>query len=124
MTTATNQIGRIGEQMAVRFLEKLSYEIVDRNWRTQVDDVRGEVDVLARDGDTLVFCEVKTRRNCEDGDDALIAVTPNKQRQLRALAAAYLAEQPESKPVRFDVVAVAWPPSGGRARVIHVPGAF
>ena len=60
MTSATNQIGRIGEQIAVRFLEGLSYDIVERNWRTQVGDVRGEVDVLARDGDTLVFCDQNT----------------------------------------------------------------
>ena len=60
MTSATNQIGRIGEQIAVRFLENQSYEIVARNWRAQVGDVRGEVDVLARDGDTLVFCDQNT----------------------------------------------------------------
>ena len=124
MTVATNRLGRIGEQIAVRYLESLGYEIVDRNWRLAVEGLRGEVDVVARQGETWVFCEVKTRRRSEDGDEALLAVTPAKQRQLRRLAAAYLAAADAHGTIRFDVVAVAWPAGGGRANVVHVPEAF
>ena len=67
---------------------------------------------------------MKTRRRSTDGDDALVAVTPSKQRQLRALATAYLAEQPEQATVRFDVLGVTWPATGGGPQVTHVVGAF
>ena len=124
MTVSTNRLGRIGEQIAVRHLESLGYQVVDRNWRLAVEGLRGEVDVVARDGDTLIFCEVKTRRRSEDGDEALLAVTVAKQRQLRRLAAAYLAAADLRTGVRFDVVAVSWPATGGRANVVHIPAAF
>lgn len=124
MTTSTNRLGRIGEQIAVRYLEGLGYQVVDRNWRLAVEGLRGEVDIVAKDDDTVVFCEVKTRRRSEDGDEALLAVTVPKQRQLRRLAAAYLAAAELSADVRFDVVAVSWPASGGRANVVHVAEAF
>ena len=123
MTVSGNQIGRIGEDLAVRHLEGLGYEIVDRNWRTSVEGIRGEIDIVATHGRTVVFCEVKTRRRtiC---DDAFAAVTWSKQRQLRRLAALYLATLDGGVEVRFDVVAVAWPAQGGSAVVQHIVGAF
>ena len=123
MTQSTNRLGRIGEDLAVRHLEGLGYHIVARNWRAASGDVRGEVDVIARDGRCLVFCEVKSRRRSVF-DDAYAAVTWSKQRQLRRLAALYLAGRGESVDVRFDVVAVAWPVGGGAAAVEHIAGAF
>lgn len=124
MTVATNRLGRIGEQIAVRYLESLGYQIADRNWCLAVDGLRGEIDIVARHDEALVFCEVKTRRRSEDGDEALLAVTPAKQRQLRRLAAAYLAAADARRTIRFDVVAVSWPATGGRAHVVHIPEAF
>ena len=124
MTLATNRLGRIGEQMAVRYLESLGCQIVDRNWRTSEEGVRGEVDIIATHDDATIFCEVKTRKRSEDGDEALLAVTPAKQQQLRRLAAAYLSSGEHRGDVRFDVVAVSWPSTGGRANIVHVPGAF
>jgi putative endonuclease len=123
MTLATNRLGRIGEQMAVRHLLALGYEIIERNWRAAAGELRGEVDIVARDGTELVFCEVKTRRRSVDGDDALLAVSFVKQRQLRRLAIAFLATRP-TRDVRFDVVAVTWPPTGGAPVVTHVKAAF
>lgn len=123
MTASSNRLGRIGEDLATRHLESLGYAIVARNWRASVDGVRGELDVVARHGRTLVFCEVKARRRTAC-DDAFAAVTWSKQRQLRRLAALYLAERPEGGDVRFDVIAVAWPPQGGAAVVDHIVGAF
>lgn len=123
MTASTNRVGRIGEDLAARHLERLGYVIVERNWRTAVEAVRGEVDIVARQGRTLVFCEVKTRRRtlC---DDAFAAVTWSKQRQLRRLASLYLGAVDERVDVRFDVIAVAWPMGGGGAAVHHIAGAF
>lgn len=122
MTVSSNRVGRIGEDLAARHLESLGYVIVARNWRTAVEAVRGELDIVARHGSTLVFCEVKTRRRtiC---DDAFAAVTWAKQRQLRRLAALYLAEV-DAVDVRFDVIAVAWPAAGGAAVIDHIAGAF
>lgn len=123
MTAASNQLGRIGEDLAARHLEDLGYAIVARNWRASVEAVRGEVDIVARNGQTLVFCEVKSRRRTVC-DDAFAAVTWSKQRQLRRLAALYLAANGRADDVRFDVVAVAWPAAGGAAVIDHIPGAF
>lgn len=123
MTASSNQLGRIGEDLAARHLEDRGYSIVARNWRTSIDDVRGEVDIVAVDGRTLVFCEVKSRRRTSC-DDAFAAVTWSKQRQLRRLAALYLAAAGGGVEVRFDVIAVSWPRSGGAAVVDHIAGAF
>lgn len=123
MTVSGNQIGRIGEDLATRHLQSLGYTIVGRNWRASLEGVRGEVDIVARHGWTLVFCEVKTRRRTQC-DDAFAAVTWSKQRQLRRLAALYLAQQPEGGDVRFDVIAVTWPAQGGPAVLDHIVGAF
>lgn len=94
--------------------------VVARNWRCARGDVRGELDVVARCGPLLVFCEVKARRGA--GRDPLVAVTPQKVLRLRRLAAAYLAERPHAGDVRFDVVAVSWPGRGDEPQVVHVPG--
>ena len=123
MTQSTNRLGRIGEDLAARHLESQGYRILARNWRTSAADVRGEVDIIAVTGRTLVFCEVKSRRRsiC---DDAFAAVNWTKQRQLRRLAALYLAGVEGHADVRFDVIAVAWPPGGGVADLQHIAEAF
>jgi putative endonuclease len=123
MTQSTNRIGRIGEDLAARHLESHGFRILHRNWRASVDAVRGELDIIAMERSTLVFCEVKCRRS-STSEDTLASVTWSKQRQLRRLAALYLAGQPEHVPVRFDVVAVFWPPHGGGAEILHVRDAF
>ncbi|MDQ3538381.1 MAG: YraN family protein [Actinomycetota bacterium] len=125
MTTATNRIGRIGEELAVRHLQRLGYTIVARNWRVRVEGVRGELDIVATDAGALVFCEVKTRRRAGPDGPALAAVDRGKQRQLRRLAGLYLAEHGGyGAEVRFDVVGVAWPATGGAAELVHVRAAF
>ncbi|HVL99991.1 MAG TPA: YraN family protein [Egibacteraceae bacterium] len=118
----TAGIGRIGEQIAARHLERAGLTVVERNWRCADGALRGELDIVAVDGRTLVVCEVKARRRA-DADDALEAVTPRKQRQLRLLATAYaagLAWRPAD--LRIDVVAVWWPVTGGGAEVLHLRG--
>ena len=88
----TRELARTGEDAAAAHLEARGLTIVARNWRHAEGDVRGEIDIVARDRDVVVFCEVKTRRGDAAGTP-LEAITPDKQRRLRRLAAAWLARQ-------------------------------
>jgi putative endonuclease len=91
-----------GEERACTHYRRLGYAIVERNWRCE----HGEIDVVARLGDTVVFCEVKTRRSSDFGGGAA-AVDRRKQHRLRRLAAAWLAtREVHGVEVRFDVVAI------------------
>jgi putative endonuclease len=106
--------GRWGEDRACSHYRRLGYEVLDRNWRCS----HGEIDVVARAGDTIVFCEVKARRAAGFGG-AAAAVDHRKQRRIRRAAAAWLAEhRPGAVDVRFDVVAI----TGVRVELIE--GAF
>lgn len=102
MTIARQILGKSGEQAAVDELQRRGYAILDRRYRT----ARGEIDIVARDGDTIVFVEVKVRETGECGT-AAEAVTPQKQRRLAYMAADYLARHGlMDQPCRFDVVAI------------------
>ncbi|MGY2085622.1 YraN family protein [Blastococcus sp. SYSU DS0539] len=112
-------LGARGERIAVAYLTDSGLRVLDRNWRCR----EGELDVVARDRDALVFCEVKTRRGTGYGHP-VEAVTPAKQRRLRVLAQRWLAAHDEHAPeVRFDVVGVLVRP-GRPALVTHLPAAF
>lgn len=111
MTTREQRqsIGAFGERVAAEHLRGAGMVILDRNFRCK----HGEIDIVARDGDTLVICEVKTRRSLEYGSP-FEAVTPPKAARLRRLAAYWLAEYGMSPPsVRIDVVGVVVPARGG-----------
>lgn len=96
------EIGSRGEDAAVAYLERAGLQIIDRNWR----DGRGELDIVAVDGGTLVICEVKTRTTAAQGTPEE-AVSTTKQRRLVRLARSYISAQGlEPCPVRFDVVTV------------------
>src|SRR3954464_175599 len=95
-------LGRLGEQLAAEHLERLGYAIVARNHRTRY----GELDLVAWDGGTLVFCEVKTRRGSGEPWDALHGA---KRLQVRRMARAYLTEvsdRPRAVQLRFDAIGV------------------
>lgn len=99
-------LGRSGEDIAAARYEDDGYEVLERNWRRR----EGEVDLIARKGRTVVFCEVKTRSSDAFGTGA-DAVLPAKQRRIRRLAARWLAELPPSSgralvDLRFDVVSI------------------
>ena len=112
-------LGSYGERVAVRALTDAGLQVLDRNWRCR----EGELDVVARDGDALVFCEVKTRSGTGFGHPAE-AVTSAKRRRLRQLAAAWLVAHDQHAPdLRFDVVGVHVPVSGP-PRVVHLRNAF
>jgi putative endonuclease len=111
------QLGRYGEAYAARYLVEHGMEVLDRNWRCAA----GEIDLVLRDGDVLVVCEVKTRSS-EVFGSALEAVTERKAARLRRLAARWLADH-RLRPhdVRIDLVGVLAPP-GRTPRVDHVCG--
>jgi putative endonuclease len=112
-------LGRFGEDLAARYLVEHGLVIVDRNWRCDI----GEIDIVARDGDVLVICEVKTRGGVGYGDP-LEAITPAKAGRLRLLAARWLGSH-EVRPsaVRFDYVGIVRPRDGS-VRVDHLTGAL
>lgn len=94
--------GRFGEQVAERHLLELGMVVLDRRWRCP----QGEVDLILRDGGTLVFVEVKARNGLGYGRP-VEAVTPTKLRRLRCLAGVWLSTHPvHPDEVRIDVVGV------------------
>lgn len=114
-----DEVGRTGEELARRWLERAGAEIVDRNWRCS----EGEIDLVAIDGDDLVIVEVKTRQNLRMGHPAE-AVTPKKLARLRRLASIWLAHNTRHVAgVRVDVIAV-WLPPGQDPRIDHIQGVW
>ncbi len=113
-------LGQRGEAAAARHLKRLGYRIVARGDRTR----SGELDLVAVDGRTVVFVEVKTRASQEAGHPAE-AVDRDKQRRVTRAARFFLHRHRLSEcPVRFDVVAVTWAPDCRRPLVEHFPDAF
>jgi putative endonuclease len=111
-------LGKMGEDLACRELGRRGYSILARRYRTRY----GEIDIVARDGETTVFVEVKTREGDEFGGGAG-AITGWKQRRIARMATDYLARQKMmDKPARFDVVVVDL--EGGRPRIEVFAGAF
>jgi putative endonuclease len=113
VTTSRKAIGDRGEKVAVAFLEKQGYRIIDTNVHlgSRRDGLPGELDIVAWDGDTLAFVEVKTRTvtGSNRDDSPAEAVTPMKQRQIANLALAYAGQNnllDDDVPLRFDVIAV------------------
>lgn len=95
----THARGKLGEDLAAAWLVEQGYRIVARNVRTR----GGEIDIVARDGETLCFLEVKARAGADYGP-AIAAVTPAKQRRLARAATAYLVHRQADGPCRFDVL--------------------
>ncbi|GAB4144095.1 MAG: YraN family protein [Candidatus Promineifilaceae bacterium] len=109
-------LGAWGESVAATYLEAHGYRIVQRNWRC----IYGEIDIVAQQGETLVFVEVKTRR----GGTPEEGVTPQKAERMLTVAQAYLLAHDLDVPWRVDVIAVELDRQGKLLRCEHLPGAL
>jgi putative endonuclease len=115
-----SSLGRRGEIAAARFLRRQGLQIVAQGER----DSYGEIDLVAVDGRTVVFVEVKTRSSLEQGHPAE-AVDQQKQRRLTRAGLSFLKRHKLlDYAYRFDVVAIVWPPRQKRPSIEHFPGAF
>ncbi len=111
--------GVAGEDLACRHLEAAGFLILERNYRCR----SGEVDVVARDGESTVFVEVKERHGASHGEGHE-AVTFGKRRRIIRAARLYAAAHGLSEePIRFDVISIDWQDAEG-ARIRHDRGAF
>jgi putative endonuclease len=116
---AKDELGRRGEDLAARYLERQGLVILSRNWRCR----HGEIDLVATDSARLVVCEVKTRSTTRYGEPAE-AVDARKVHRIRLVTNAWLqAHGVRWVPVRFDVLAVVAEP-GAPVTVQHYAGAF
>lgn len=114
MTTKYQQFGEKGESIAVNCLKKQGYRIIELNYRTKL----GEIDIIAKQGGSLVFIEVKARKSSRFGRPEL-AVTPKKQRKISMVALYYLKSTKQSNAkARFDVVAINSTDDGPNIKII------
>jgi putative endonuclease len=113
-------LGDWGEETAIRFLRRSGYRILDRKFRAG----KMEIDIVASDGGTLVFVEVKTRRR-RGRIPPFLSVDPRKQSRIVRVARAWLARKtlPPGTEVRFDVVSIVVAPDGP-PNVEHLVDAF
>ena len=116
----TQALGRFGEEQAARFLRRKGYRIVQRNFRCRF----GEIDIIARQKDVLVFAEVKLRKDARFAE-AREYVTAAKQRRILTAAQLYLTRCSDELQPRFDVIEVYAPQGeGGPVRIEHIENAF
>jgi putative endonuclease len=125
MTVARRRTGEIAESFVAHRLAAAGWEIVERNARTRY----GEIDIVARDGRTLVFIEVKgARAGTSFGPEKpILAIDARKQRRVRRLAIAWMSERrqgPSYNEIRFDAVGVTLDRAGRAVDVGYVKGAF
>jgi putative endonuclease len=119
----TKELGRLGEELAAEHFSRLGYRVLARNHRTRF----GELDLILADehDDTIVFCEVKSRRlGSGPWQDSL---HEQKQKQVRTMAAAWLAkvtDRPFGAELRFDAVGVTLDDRGRLVRLDHMQAAF
>ena len=113
-------LGLRGEFAAAKFLRRRGYRVVSHGQRIR----GGELDIIAVDGQTIVFVEVKTRRQADDAHPAN-AVDDEKQRRITDLALRFLKRHDLLEhPSRFDVIAITWPTDVRRPLIEHFPNAF
>jgi putative endonuclease len=114
------RFGDFGERVAATFLEQKGYEIVERNWSVR----EGEIDIIAKRGDELVFVEVRSRRGRSMGTPEE-SITGRKAAHVRAAAALYVQQHPEAPPhQRIDVVVLELDAKGRVLRVEQIENAI
>ena len=118
LPTEKKEIGQKGENLAVAYLQNLGYKVLERNYRCKL----GEVDIIARDNDTLVFIEVRTRSSLDFGLPQE-SINRRKRHQISKVALEYMIRRKlKNIPARFDVVAISLEP--GKEKVDHIKDAF
>ncbi len=118
-----HRLGSTGERLAAEHLTRRGFRIIERNYRTRW----GELDIVAFDGRTLAFCEVKTRRLGGNRGGPFDAVGPGKQVRVRKMAGSWLIERrdrPRADVVRFDAIGVTFDREGRLVALEHLEGAF
>ncbi len=117
--SGNKSLGARGEAIAEAYLRGQGFTILEKNYRGKT----GEIDIVARDGDSIVFVEVKARRNLAYGSP-LLAVTPFKQRQISRTALTWLAHRKKPNAIaRFDVIAILLP-DHELPQIEHIRNAF
>ena len=112
-----NILGKEGEDLAVSFCRKKGYKVLEKNYRTTF----GEIDIIAKDGDGLVFIEVKTRTDNSFGYP-FEAVNSRKREKIRRVALCFMKKYRQEVPARFDVLSIII--QEGKKRVEHIKDAF
>jgi len=123
MTVQRQTIGRAGEDLVAARLSGRGWEIIERNARTRF----GELDIVARDGRTLVFVEVKAGRSAYGPERPVLGVNRRKQLRVRRLAAAWMAEcrdAPRYDEIRCDAIGVTFDNEGRMVAFEHILAAF
>lgn len=125
MTVIRQRLGRAAEDLVAERLAAASWELLERNARTR----HGELDLVALDGRTLVFVEVKAGRSGSlyGPERPVLAVGPQKQRRIRRLATAWMSERrglPRYEEIRFDAIGVTYDRNGYIVDYEHLRGAF
>jgi putative endonuclease len=118
---ARHRLGALGEQLAAEHLVRRGFTILERNYRTRW----GELDIVAYDGQTLAFCEVKTRMH--GGGFALEAVGGRKRARVRKMAGSWMSdrsERPYAARIRCDAIGVTFDGAGQLLAIEHLEGAF
>jgi len=116
---AKDDLGKKGEELAVQYLVAHGFQLIERNWRC----AQGEIDVIVRQGGSVVFVEVKTRSSTAYGHP-FEAITVSKMARMRRLAAAW-CEQAAQRPadIRIDAIAIV-APRDAAAQIEHLQGVF
>jgi putative endonuclease len=119
-----HHLGSLGERVAAEHLTRRGFQILERNYRTRW----GELDIIAFDGHTLTFCEVKTRRARQDTDiNPLEAIRGRKRARIRKMAGCWLEERHGrvfAPAIRCDAIGVTFDPAGRLVALEHLEGAF
>ena len=114
------RLGKLGEELAAEHLKRRGFEIVERNYRTRW----GELDIVACDGNTIAFCEVKTRRGAGNPFESL---HPNKRAQVRKMAGQWLidrTDRPHAPSMRFDAIGIRLDRYDCLVSLEHLEGAW
>jgi putative endonuclease len=122
-TDPRHRLGALGEQLAAEHLVRRGFQILERNYRTRW----GELDIVAFDGRTLAFCEVKTRRMGHEGGTPFEAIHHRKRNNVRKLAGSWMRERtarPPAPVIRCDAIAVTFDRAGRLLAIEHLEGAF